>query len=132
MILIFLTLASSILPNQENNQFANILSTPGILPKEIRNKLNNFISKFTIKLVPKKYSNLIINTKSSSNIRPNYRNKDSHLQLSKLDPNRGDTDFVFYSTILILSLAIVFLLFVLVKQMSNRDNKNCPKNDTKN
>ena len=117
---IFTCLVTSILPGQDNEQFENIIHGPRIIPDIIQKKLNKIISKFTIKLVPKKYVNLIKQN-------PSEMNKNTQVS-SIINPDYKNTDFVFYATFSILSLAIIFLFYILVRQISNRNNKNIQNN----
>lgn len=117
---LFTICALSILPDQGNNQHENILHGPRILPDIIQNRLNNFISKFTIKLVPKKYANLIKSQHITSNKHPNEADKQS---IYSIDTNNRNTDFIFYTTFSILCLSILMLFFIFVYQIANRSKK---------
>lgn len=124
MFFLLTLLASSIIPDQDNAQYENALHGPRIIPDIIQNKLNKFISKFTIKLFPKKYADLIKSQQKTSDSGPNIENK----KVSLYSANKN-TDFVFYATFSILFLSIITIFYIFIRQIANINKKNNQVNE---
>ncbi|OHT15817.1 hypothetical protein TRFO_42282 [Tritrichomonas foetus] len=115
MLFAFLPFALSILPEEtkkKNNWISDNHHSLGILPFPIQEKLNQLISKITIKFVPERVAKLI-NDRKTSTFSPMTRN---------INPAERENKFVVLSSFLIIFIALT--LIMLIKEIKQNKQMN--------